>query len=171
MNSGEAWAFLNAALDTVFSQLPSYFKVEPLVVIQFGSSLNGHLKPASDIDLLFIFDELPQSRKERFALTESFENALSPVLKKLDQEGYHYDVSPLLRSRNALHVFSGLYLDMVEHSRIAFDPHGLGADLLERTRRFMERNQSKKVFLKGKPVWFYKTGMNFGERFDESQPF
>lgn len=171
MNSREAWLFLNAALDDLFSQIPLHFEVYPLVVIQFGSSLSGHLKPASDIDLLFIFEHLPESRRERLELTSSFENVLSPVLKKLDAEGFHYDVSPLLRSRGSLSVFSGLYLDMVENSRIAYDPLGLGADLLARTKRFMERNQSKKIFIKGKPVWFYKTGMKPGERFDETQPF
>ena len=171
MNSREAWKLLKDALDAVYSRIPDHFDVQPLLVIQFGSSLSGHLKPVSDIDLLFVFDELPQKRKDRMTLTSSFENALNPVLNQLDLNGYHYDVSPLLRSRDALKVFSGLYLDMVEHSRLAFDPDGLGADLLSRTKLFMERNHSKKVFIKGKPVWHYRTGLMPGERFDEHQPF
>jgi predicted nucleotidyltransferase len=162
---------LNNALQDIFENISNYFEKPPLLIIQFGSSLSGHLKPMSDVDFLIVFDALPESRKERFALTLNFENALNSTLQVLDAEGYHYEISPILRSRESLHVFSGLYLDMVGQSRLVFDPHGLGADLLQRTKRFMERNHTKKIYLQGKPVWLYDSRLKDGERFRDAQPF
>ncbi|MGZ3773516.1 MAG: hypothetical protein ACXVCY_10655 [Pseudobdellovibrionaceae bacterium] len=62
-------------------------------------------------------------------------------------------MSPILRTPQDFDNFSPLYLDMVEHSVIHYDPDGLLQKTLIRTRDWIEKSGAYKVEQGTKWYW------------------
>lgn len=165
MNAGEAWEYFREAMDGAARFIESGMRARPSLVVQFGSSVAPPLQHSSDVDVLFVFPELPAGRAERFALVHDFEEHLAGALAALSAAGFHYEVSPLVRGEESLRRFSPLYLDLPTRSRLLYDPRGLGKELITRTESFIRRNGTRRDVVNGLPVWIYRPGLPKGEHF------
>ena len=139
----------------------------PLAVIHFGSSVRPPLQYQSDIDLLFFFQSLPLGRLAAQDLFIPLESVCTPYLNELRAAGFNYELSPIAKSEKASTVFSPIYLDLVDRSEILFDPSGLADRLIQRTKRFIERNGSRREYISGRPVWIYNPKLKTGEHFQD----
>lgn len=137
-------AILEEILDDYVRRAGS-LKQRLVSIIQFGSTVRGPLKRETDIDLLLIFETLPVGRLARSEIVEEIEKAcLDPLLEKLPKD-YNICFSSKLRTVDESKRFSILYLDMVDRSKILFDPQGLAASLIEKTKNWIQQAGAYRV--------------------------
>lgn len=120
-------------------------------VLQFGSTIKSPLKHETDLDLLLVFEQLPKSRWEQFQLTADLEKQLNSDLKKL--EGFHIEVSFILKQESQLDHLSSFYLDFIDTSKVWYDPQGLLQQLLKDIQSWIDKNGSYKV--KKGNLWYW----------------
>jgi len=116
-----------------------------LSAIQYGSTARGTLKHETDIDLLLIFQTLPPGRMQRSQLLEEIESQCMGELCRLLPKDFNLCFSSKLKTVDESQRFSLLYLDMVDRSRILYDPQGLAAALLAKTRDWIQRSGAYRV--------------------------
>lgn len=154
MTQSEAADFLNQSKN---KWIDLYFKNFPglIGVLQFGSTVRSPLKHETDLDLLLIFETLPNTRWEQFKLTSELEDKLNADLKKMD--GFNIQVSFILKQKSQLDHLSSFYLDFVETSNAWFDPQGLLAQLIEDIKIWIETNGAYKVKKGNLWYWVYSS--------------
>lgn len=152
MTNQEAKKIFDNLLEDWCRELRLHFEESLIGILQFGSTTKDYLKFETDIDLMFLFTQIPKNRRDRFKLLNEFEVSLSRDLySKLPN--YNIVISPLFRVPSDLNTFSVLYLDMVEHSVIRFDSEGLLKTTIERTKSWIQKSGSYKVHQGTKWYW------------------
>ncbi|HEY8270316.1 MAG TPA: hypothetical protein VIG33_05465 [Pseudobdellovibrionaceae bacterium] len=154
MTQKQAADFLSQSLHNWVEQ---YFKSFPglIGVLQFGSTIKAPLKHETDLDLLLVFETLPNSRWDQFQLTANLENKLNADLKKID--GFHIEVSFILKQESQLDHLSSFYLDFIDTSKIWFDPKGVLNQLLKDINNWISENGSYKVKKGNLWYWVYSS--------------
>lgn len=120
-------------------------------IIQFGSTTKNIIKHQTDVDLLIIFNQLPQKKMERSLRIDPIHESLESELKKIN--GYELVPSIVVKSKDNCDMLSPIYLDMTENSNTLYDPEGVIKRLLERTHAWIKRHGSYKV-QKGN-LWYW----------------
>lgn len=115
------------------------------VVIHFGSTVRRPLKYETDVDLLVIFDRLPDGAIARSAHIEPAEVELAATLGRTLPPDYHIEPSVKLKTAAQFEAFSLLYLDMVECSRILFDVRGDARRILDKTAEWIKKSGARRV--------------------------
>jgi hypothetical protein len=126
-----------------------------LSVVHFGSTVTSPVKYACDLDLLVIVESLhlddPRGVKEAIRL----EQELLPLLERTSLEGRNWYWSLLIMSRQRSESFSKLYLDMVDFSRVLFDPSRHFERRLGEMRHWMRACNAKKVGSGKGALWVF----------------
>jgi predicted nucleotidyltransferase len=135
-------------------------------IIQFGSTVRGPLKRETDIDLLLIFEKLPVGRLARSEIVEGIEKVCLEELTKNLPKDYNICFSSKLKTVEESQRFSILYLDMVDRSKILFDPRGLASSLIEKTKNWIQQSGAYRVE-KGLK-WYWVLGKDAS--WDEESP-
>lgn len=107
--------------------------------IQFGSTVRGTLKRETDIDLLLIFETLPTGRIARSRIMDHIEQHCQDQLRHQLPIDYNIFFSSKLKTIAESQRFSLLYLDMVDHSRILYDPQCLAASLINKVKDWIQQ--------------------------------
>lgn len=144
--------------------LQRYFGERLVSVVLYGSVARGNYTTTSDIDLLIIAEELPESRRERNRLlVEIEEKEFSSTLAALHRQGIYTDFSTRIKTPEEALRFSPLYLDLTEDSVILYDRGGFFQGVLERLRNRLKELGARRVW-KGK-VWYWelKPDLKWGE--------
>jgi len=136
-------------------------------VVLYGSVARGTARRDSDIDLLFVFETMPQSAFER-------DDYIMPVLEKVREmkiaqlfsQGIFTDFSYVIKTRKEATYHSPLYLDMVEDAKMLFDRDGFFAGILSDMKARMTALGSRRVFVGEKWYWILKPDIKTGEVFE-----
>jgi predicted nucleotidyltransferase len=156
-------------LKTIPTQIQEWCEVQnvkPLFVLQFGSSVQEIPKLVSDIDCLFVFNQLPKERSKMWELTDSLEITLEKSFTVLRNLGFHYSFSPVFRSSESLNRFSYFYLDLPEHSRLIFEKEPLCQNFLSRIENFRNVYKAEKTERGGQLVWNLSQTLSASEAFE-----
>ncbi len=149
----------NSILDSVLNNYVEHLKElrESLVCcIQFGSTVRGSLKRETDIDLFLVFKTLPESRIQRSIIVEEIESKCYAELKKSLPSDYNICFSSILRTLDESSKFSVLYLDMVDHSKIIYDPDGYASSLIAKAGQWIKDSGAYRVEKGLKWYWVFK---------------
>ena len=118
----------------IFHQLSQWNKTSAphrlLAMIHFGSTARGIVKPATDIDVLCIFNSFPAEHLEKRTMLELFEANTQTPLKTLKNEGLDWTLSVLPRTQDQLEYFSPLFLDLALEGKVVLDSQLVGANFI-----------------------------------------
>ena len=135
-------------------------------VVLYGSAARGAARRDSDIDVLIVAERLPGRWHERLDLFRKTADVLEPDLRKLREEGYFVDFSPLVWTRDEARRTSRLYLDMTLEEAILFDPEGFFAGVLARLRQRLAHLGAVRRQVGRKWYWDLKPDYRYGEIFE-----
>ena len=126
-----------------------------LSVVRFGSTTQ-FIKYNTDVDMLLIFDSLPE-RRNRQDVIRMWEQQTNERLAQLEHDGFQLQVSPLLRTLHEAKHWSKIYLDMIQHHATVYDPLGVFAGILAHMEQWVRIHCAQRVLINGLPVWRYPT--------------
>ncbi len=133
-------------------------------VVLFGSVARGDVSDSSDIDLLIVAKNLPESRFERLQFFYQAEklckNELKAVYERYSITAYF---SPIMKEAKEAGRISPLYLDIVEDGIILYDKDELMKNLLEKLRSKLRAMGAKRVWRGRKWYWVLKPEVKVGE--------
>jgi uncharacterized protein len=135
-------------------------------VVLFGSMARGTARFDSDLDLLIVARALPAGRMQRMAEFECVEEALAPLLSKLQHDGIFTSVSPIFKTTTEADAGSPLFFDMVDDARILFDPEHFFSGLLQRLRARLAQLGAKRIWRGNSWHWDLKADYKPGEVFE-----
>lgn len=122
INNEEYSKYLNMLLKDFLSIIRDYWKDNLTSVVLYGISKKDVSHLQSDIDLLIICKQLPQSKWERYDLIMKLLAALEPKVEQLYNEiGIHVYISPILKSQKEAEQINKSYFDLVKEGRVLFD--------------------------------------------------
>ncbi|OGF65133.1 MAG: hypothetical protein A2Y62_21280 [Candidatus Fischerbacteria bacterium RBG_13_37_8] len=122
INNEEYSKYLNMLLKDFLSIIRDYWKDNLTSVVLYGISKKDVSHLQSDIDLLIICKQLPQSKWERYDLIMKLLAALEPKAEQLYNEiGIHVYISPILKSQKEAEQINKSYFDLVKEGRVLFD--------------------------------------------------
>ena len=126
-----------------------------LSVVRFGSTTQ-FIKYQTDVDMLLIFGSLPHRRK-RHDVARTWEDQTNEKLAQLKSCGFEMQVSPQLRTLHEAKHWSKIYLDMIDHHSIVYDPLGVFSGILAQVDQWVQAHDAHRVVVNGLPVWRYST--------------
>lgn len=135
-------------------------------VALFGSVARGDAGDLSDIDLLIVAEDLPESRLARQEVLRGADARIEGRLWSLREQGIITDVWPVLKTPQEAQRVSPLYLDLVEDARILHDREGFFAGVLDRVRQSLETLGARRIRRDGYWYWDLKPGHRAGETFE-----
>lgn len=147
---------LNEFLDCLCAKLKAAFGKELHSIVLFGSQARGTARPDSDIDILFVFENLSKSCFER-------DSIIRPMLDDVSERFGRPLVSAILLSAEEMKDHPRVLLDMVEDAEIILDDGVFTTEIAALKRRMTELD-SRRVFLDdGAWYWILKPGLQPGE--------
>jgi len=156
----------SVVLKALVEKLFERFRDDLISVVVFGSVARGEARKESDLDLLLVIRNLPRSRFRRQDLFMEVEEELEELLRRLEEEGYMVDFSPILKTPEEAMRISPLYLDMVYDAIILFDRDEFFKKVLDRLRKRLEELGAKRIRLGKLWYWVLKEKYRFGEVID-----
>lgn len=132
-------------------------------VVVYGSVARGEARRDSDVDLLIVAENLPRSRLARQDLFMEVEEGLEEDLRRLEEEGFFVDFSPVILTPEEARRTRPLYLDMVEDAVILYDRGGFFESVLARLRSRLEELGAERVRLGRRWYWRLKKNYKWGE--------
>lgn len=150
-------------LEKLIETLRGRFGDDLISVVVYGSVARGEAKRDSDVDLLIVARNLPRSRFARQDLFIEVEEKLEEILKRLEEEGYRVDFSPILLTPEEAARIRPLYLDMVEDAVVLYDKGGFFASVLAKLKARLEELGAQRVRLGKRWYWVLKKDYRWGE--------
>lgn len=125
-------------------------------IVVYGSVARYVHTYYSDIDILLIVDNLPDGRMSRMNDFAEIENELSAELTDARNNGWHVDLSPIIRKPDEINAGGYLYLDMVDDALILHDQNNFFAEYLNNLRNRLHEYGAEKKRWKGGYYWEIK---------------
>lgn len=132
-------------------------------VVVYGSIARGQMRKDSDIDLLIVADDLPNSRFERIDIFNKVEDLLLEDLEKLYENNYIITFSPIIKTPEEAKKIFSLYLDIVEDGVIIYDKDNFFEKILDRLMQRLKELGAERVWMGKKWYWRLKKDYKFGE--------
>ncbi len=129
----------------------------------FGSVARRTARPDSDIDLLFVVDDLPRGRRARFETFAPVEAALATAIAELRAAGVRTEISAVLRTPEDLRTASPLMLDLTEDAVVLEDADGILGAALDDLRARLRRSGARRVWTGDTWYWDLKPDYRRGE--------
>ncbi len=156
-------ALVEPLLDDVSASLQAKLKIRSIVL--FGSLARGEERKQSDIDLIVVSEEFPESYSARLDLLRPiFQEAkrMESYLRLL-RKGYHFSFSAVPYRPEDLDDTPPLLLDVTEDGVILHDD-GLMRRKLAELKKRLRALGSKRVYTQaGKWYWVLKPDLKPGE--------
>jgi len=163
MGSGLLEGYRKAA-ETVKVSLEKTLGERLVSVVLFGSVARGDVSDYSDIDLLIVAKNLPESRFDKVRLFDEAEDLCSDELRAIyESYGVRPCFSPIIKDVEEAGRVSPLYLDIAEDGVILYDKDDFMKNLLERLQRRLRELGARRVWRGRKWYWVLKPEIRVGE--------
>ena len=153
----------DAIINKLAEALKKKYEENLISIVVYGSVARGEARKDSDIDLLIVADNLPKDRLKRQKEFTEAEKEIIDEVEKLNTEGYHIEISPIIKTKTEASKISPLYLDMVEDAVIIYDKNNFIRKILERMKTQLKTLGSKRIKMGKKWYWMLKPDYKFGE--------
>lgn len=130
-------------------KLLARYKDELISLVLFGSVARGTAKKESDIDMLIILKDAPDSYYERLKPVVDIELEM-----RKDVEGMPPIFSSMILSLDEAKQNRNIFLDMIDHSVILYDTNDFFKNRLSELKKRLDQLGSKKVLLDG-DTWYW----------------
>ncbi len=91
------------------------------------------------------------------------ENQMSKELNRARQQGWHVDLSPVIRTPEEVNAGGYFYLDMVDDSLILYDKDKFFSEFLTELKKRLKKYGAEKRKWKGGYYWIIKPDIKPGE--------
>ncbi|MFQ5710573.1 MAG: nucleotidyltransferase domain-containing protein [Candidatus Geothermarchaeales archaeon] len=135
-------------------------------IVVYGSVARGLATKSSDLDMLLIVEDLPQSYSERIngLVSIEFDQSVREERGFLRDLGYHADFSYLPLTPPEAEGFRPLYLEILSDHVVLFDRNGYFEKLSKIFEGKLAELGAKKVRVEGGGwYWILKPDIEFGE--------
>lgn len=133
--------YLNILLKDFIDILKDNLKDNLISVILYNIPKKDATHLQSDIDLLVICKNLPNSKWERYDTIMKLLAILEPKVEELHKKiGIYLYLSPVLKSQKEAQQINKLYFDLVKNGKILFDRNNFFKQIIK-----MVENLSKKL--------------------------
>jgi len=152
------------AVDIIVEALKANLGGKLISIILYGSTARGDVSEDSDIDLLIVLENLPESRLERIRIFDEVEKRCERELKSVENE-YNIKIffSPILKTVDEARKITPLYLDMVEDGIILFDRDDFMKKTIDRVRARLRELGARRVWRGRRWYWVLKPEVKVGE--------
>jgi len=130
-------------------KLLARFKDDLISLVLFGSVARGTAKKESDIDMLIILKDAPDSYYERLKPVVDIELEM-----RKDVEGIPHIFSSMILSLDEAKQNRNIFLDMIDHSVILYDTKDFFKNRLSELKKRLDQLGSKKVLLDD-DTWYW----------------
>lgn len=136
-------------------------------VCVFGSVARGRAKPTSDIDILLIADNLPETLNKRMTKLHEIHLTLKKTesYKCLKNKQRNGSITEFVFSRDEIKNHPPILLDIIDDGIILYDRESFLRSVLDDIRKRLKELGSKKIVInEDKWFWVLKPDIKFGER-------
>ncbi len=130
-------------------KLLANYKDELISLVLFGSVARGTTRKESDIDVLIILKDAPDSYYERLKPVVDIELEM-----RKDAVGIPHIFSSMILSLDEAKQNRNIFLDMIDHSVILYDPNNFFKNRLSELKNRLDQLGSKKVILDDS-TWYW----------------
>jgi predicted nucleotidyltransferase len=130
-------------------KLLTRFKDEIISMVLFGSVARGTAGKESDIDVLIIMKDVPDSYYERLKPIVDIELEM-----RKDVEGMPPIFSSMILSLDEAKQNRNIFLDMIDHSIILYDTNDFFKNRLSELKNRLDQLGSKKIILEDS-TWYW----------------
>lgn len=130
-------------------KLLTRFKDEIISMVLFGSVARGTAGKESDIDVLIIMNDVPDSYYERLKPIVDIELEM-----RKDVKGMPPIFSSMILSLDEAKQNRNIFLDMIDHSIILYDTNDFFKNRLSELKNRLDQLGSKKIILKDS-TWYW----------------
>lgn len=155
-----------ALIEKTLHLLLEYFGEDLQSVVVFGSIARGESTPESDIDLMVVCKDLPDSLSNRMEQLSRILLQLdrTKVSKRLRRKGINTWIQFHALNLEEAKIHRPIYLDMIEDGIIIFDREGFIGKVLSSLRNRLRELGARRVFLKDRSwYWDLKPDIKKGE--------
>jgi len=149
VNNMEMLSGYKKILNKFKQKLLTRFKDEIISLVLFGSVARGTAGKESDIDVLIIMKDVPDSYYERLKPIVDIELEM-----RKDVEGMPPIFSSMILSLDEAKQNRNIFLDMIDHSIILYDTNDFFKNRLSELKNRLDQLGSKKIILKDS-TWYW----------------
>jgi len=149
VNNMEMLSGYKQILNKFKQKLLTRFKDEIISMVLFGSVARGTAGKESDIDVLIIMKDVPDSYYERLKPIVDIELEM-----RKDVEGMPPIFSSMILSLDEAKQNRNIFLDMIDHSIILYDTNDFFKNRLSELKNRLDQLGSKKIILKDS-TWYW----------------
>jgi len=149
INNMEMLSGYKQILNKFKQKLLTRFKDEIISLVLFGSVARGTAGKESDIDVLIIMKDVPDSYYERLKPIVDIELEM-----RKDVEGMPPIFSSMILSLDEANQNRNIFLDMIDHSIILYDTNDFFKNRLSELKNRLDQLGSKKIILKDS-TWYW----------------
>jgi len=154
-------------LDKLMRLLEERFGGDLVSIGLYGSVARGTAGPDSDVDLLVVCRNIPESSLERTRALYPLLQSLQPDLERTHGEtGWFPYLSVQMRTPEEASRTSRTYFDMVEEAVLLRDRDGFFRGVLDRLAARMKELGSRKIRFGDGYYWDLKPDLVWGEVFE-----
>jgi predicted nucleotidyltransferase len=152
-------------LELLVTKVVEGFWEKLVSLLIFGSVAAGRARAESDVDLLIVAEEIPESYSDRLKLWRRIVAGIEPERLRLWREkGLYPLIDPILLTPSEAERIQPFYLDLLDNSIIVYDRDGFMQRVLNDLRARLKALGTIKVELPdGSWYWIIKPGAGFGE--------
>lgn len=150
-------------IDQILKESLNLFRNNLRALVLFGSVARNSARTDSDIDLLFVFKELPINRRERTDLIVELEEALTEDFQAIHNQGITTCISAVIKSSDEAVFLSPLYLDLLEDAHVLLDRDRQIANIFQRLRKGLKKTGARRIWKGQRWYWDLKPDLTFGE--------
>jgi len=156
-------SFIAEIIQRYVEALLQHFGDRLVSVVLYGSMARGDYGPASDIDLLIVADELPESRRARNRILVEIEERLYPALASLYRSKGYIEISTKIKTSSEARLFTPLYLDMTKDAILIYDRDGFFAGVLAQLEKELDLMGAQRIQHGRTWYWKLKPDYQWGE--------
>lgn len=153
----------NELISKLTEEAKKYYGERLISIVLFGSVARKTQRHDSDIDILFVVENLPKGRLRRTEEFMKIEEKLEENLRTLRNEGIYTFISPIIKTPEEVKKGGLLFLDFLFDAVILFDKDKFFEQFLINLREKLRHLGAERYTLGNAWYWIIKPELKSGE--------